>query len=164
VSRNARIRRKYPRDIASHSQNVRLLVTDHSYVPQTKHHHVHCAGMAARNWLFPHVRGTHAQNMAVSALCFNNIINAHTYVHFACFMIIVFHLFKGRSPCRELSRLFVYILYFSILYLLLVFIADLSMLPRIGLAQNCRCISFLPMCFFFFFFLARYVLQMRAFY
>lgn len=41
-------------------------VTDHSYVPQAKHHHVHRSRMVARNWLFSHIRGAHAQNVAVS--------------------------------------------------------------------------------------------------
>lgn len=66
------IRRKYSYNIAL--QDMRLLVTDNSYVPQAKHHHVHRARMATRNWLFPHIRGTHAQNVAVSALYFNDII------------------------------------------------------------------------------------------
>jgi len=51
-----------------------LLVTDNSYVSQAKHHHVHRARMATRNWLFPHIRSTHAQNVAVSALYFNDVI------------------------------------------------------------------------------------------
>lgn len=51
-------------------QNMHLLVTDYSHVPEAKHHHVHRSRMATRNWLFSHIRGTHAQNVAVSVLHF----------------------------------------------------------------------------------------------
>lgn len=52
-------------------QNMHLLVTDYSYVPEAKHHYVHRSRMATRNWLFSHIRGTHAQNVAVSVLHFS---------------------------------------------------------------------------------------------
>jgi len=59
-----------------------LLVADYSYVSQAEHHHVHCARMATRNWLFSHIRGTYAQNVAVSVLHFLMTL------HFARFVTI----------------------------------------------------------------------------
>lgn len=55
---------------------MHLLVTDHSYVSQAKHHHMHSARVATRNWLFPHIWSTDAQNVAVSALYSSDIILA----------------------------------------------------------------------------------------
>lgn len=53
ISRGIHICQKCSCNIAL--QNMYLLVTDHSYVSQTKYYHMYRARMVTRNWLLPHV-------------------------------------------------------------------------------------------------------------
>lgn len=104
-------------------QNVYLFVADYSHVSQAKRHHVHRARMATRNWLFSHIRGTHAQNVAVSVLYFSIILHFSRSV--TIFAIrpaegvrVVLH--SSHFYCQRRFYIYIYICIFDLLYHLFI--------------------------------------------
>lgn len=45
---------------------INFFVSDDSNVPPSKRHNLHSACLASRDWIFPHLRRSHAQDLAVS--------------------------------------------------------------------------------------------------
>lgn len=45
---------------------INFFVSDDSNVPPSKRHNLHRACLASRDWIFPHLRRSHAQDLAVS--------------------------------------------------------------------------------------------------
>lgn len=90
-------------------------VADHCYVPQAKHHHVHRARMATRNWLFSHIWGTHAQNVAVSVLYLDGIISV---VSCDCTRLYLsLRVNKYRSSLFDIVAHKIYMAYFSCIFI-----------------------------------------------